>query len=205
MTKIVAIVGTYRRGKTIDTLVAKAAEGAKAAADEVTVNTIRLIDKRIEYCRNCMVCKGDDSGKEVADCVIRDDLTALFPVIRDADALIFATPINCGTVTAVMKTFLERTCWTFAKPGGSPIPGCPTPRSTKKRRAIILLSTGLVPPELREACDDATPLITSNCECCFNAEVVGSLYAGAVDSVGVGAYLDEAFRLGRELVAGHAP
>ena len=114
--------------------------------------------------------------------------------------LIFGTPINCGTVTAVMKTFLERTSWTLARPGHVPLEGCPTPRATKKKRAIILLSTGLVPPESRDQCDDATSLITSNCQFAFNAEVVGSLYAGAVESLGVGPYLDEAFKLGQELV-----
>ena len=198
--KVLSIIGTYRKGKTIDTLVSKAIEGATARDTDVTVDKIYLIDKHIEYCKNCMTCRNDDTEEDVADCVISDDLNDVFPLIQEADRLIFATPINCGTVTAVMKTFLERTCWTLAKPGNDPIPGCPEPRSTKKRKAIILLSTGIVPPDLREACDDATPLITSNCECCFNAEVVGTLYAGAVESEGVATYFEEAIRLGEKLV-----
>jgi len=198
--KVLSIIGTYRKGKTIDTLVSKAIERATARDTDVTVDKIYLIDKHIEYCKNCMTCRNDDTEEDVADCVISDDLNDVFPLIQEADRLIFATPINCGTVTAVMKTFLERTCWTLAKPGNDPIPGCPEPRSTKKRKAIILLSTGIVPPDLREACDDATPLITSNCEYCFNAEVVGTLCAGAVESEGVATFFEEAIRLGKKLV-----
>jgi multimeric flavodoxin WrbA len=199
--KILAIIGSYRKGRTIDTLVSKAIEGAKAKIGNAKVDKIYLIDKSIEYCRNCMVCRNDDKDKEISDCVISDDLTELFPLIQKADRFIFGTPINCGTVTAVMKTFLERTCWTFSKPGKHPIDGCPEPRTTKKKKAIILLSTGIAPPELREYCDDATSLIISNCECCFNAEVVGSLYAGAVESKGLSPYLNGAFELGEKLVS----
>ncbi len=198
---ILAILGTYRKGKTIDTLVDKAIEGVCSKIDNALVDKIYLIDKKIEYCRNCMACRNDDSAKAMVDCIISDDMQEVFPLIQAADRLIFATPINCGTVTAVMKTFLERTCWTLAKPGTVPISGCPQPRDTKERKAVILLSTGIVPPELRDACDDATPLIKSNCECCFNAQVVGSLYAGAVERHGVDTYLDEAFQLGQTLAS----
>ncbi|MBW2173363.1 MAG: flavodoxin family protein [Deltaproteobacteria bacterium] len=199
--KILAIIGSYRKGKTIDTLVSKAIEGAVSKMADAKVDKIYLIDKHMEYCRNCMACRKDDKSKEIADCVITDDLTELLPVIQEADFFVFGTPINCGTVTAVMKTFLERTTWTLAKPGKNPIEGCPEPRTAKKKKAVILLSTGIVPSELRNHCDDATSLIESNCECCFNAEVVGSLYAGAVESKGLSPYLDEAFRLGEELVS----
>lgn len=198
---ILAIIGTYRKGKTIDTLVSKAIEGACTKNQDVTVDKIHLIDKNIAYCKNCMVCRNNDSVDEIADCIISDDLDDIFPLIQKADCLIFATPINCGTTTAVMKTFLERTCWTLAKKGNEPLPGCPVPRSKKKRKAIILLSTGIVPTEFREECDDATSLITSNCECCYNAKVVGSMYAGAVEIQGMDSYFDEAYKLGEKLVS----
>ncbi len=199
--KILSIIGTYRKGKTIDTLVSRAVEGAMAKNSKITVDKIYLIDKRIEYCKNCMTCRNDDSDKEIVDCIISDDLDAVFPMVQEADALIFGSPINCGTVTAVMKTFLERTCWTLAKPGDNPLPGCPEPRGTKKRKAIIILSTGIIPPDLRKHCDDATSLIESNCQCCFNAKVVGTLYAGAVEVKGLSPYIDDAFKLGEMLVA----
>jgi hypothetical protein len=98
-----------------------------------------------------------------------------------------------------MKTFLERTVWVHARPGQRPIAGCPEPRSAKRKRAIIILSTGIVPPFLRRFCDDATSLIKSNCACSYNARVLGTLYAGAVENRGLEKYCRKAFALGKRL------
>ena len=198
---ILAIMGSYRKGKTIDTLMDKATEGARASNADVQVDKLYLIDKNIEYCRNCMVCRRDDEGKNIARCVISDDMEAIYPMIEKADGFIFGTSINMGTVTAIMKTFLERTCWVFAKPGRRPIRGCPTPRTMRKKKAIIIMSTGIIPPLFRRWCDDATSLIKGQCACSFNAKVLGSLYAGAVEKRGIDVYLDKAYKLGRKLAS----
>lgn len=197
--KILALVGSYRKNQTIDTLVDRALEGATAGRTGDTVDKIRLAEKQIEYCRNCMACKKADPVQPIAACVIRDDMDALLPKLVAADAIVFGTPVNLGTATAVMKTFLERACWTLAKPGHRPIEGCPVPRNPKPRRAIILVSAGTVPPWLRWFCDDATKLIQSFCGSILGAKVVGSLYAGAVEKRGVQAYERQAFDLGRRL------
>ena len=199
--KILSIIGSYRKGKTIDTLVDKAIEGVKSHNGDIQVDKLYLIDKKIEYCKNCMVCRNDDPEKEIARCVISDDLNMINPIIKGAAGFIFATPVNCGTVTAVLKTFLERTTWVFARPGKRPINGCPEPRSLKKKKAIIILSSGIIPPLFRRFCDDATSLIKSNSECCFNAKVIGSLYAGAVEKKGIETYLKKAYKLGEKLVS----
>ncbi len=196
--KVQAIIGTYRKGKTIDTLVDKAIEGAQLASG-VSVEKIHLKDKDIKYCTNCMVCRNDDPTKHIAKCPIKDDMQDLNSLFAEADGYIFATPINCGTVTAVMKTFLERTVWVHGRPGKRPINGCPEPRSQTQKRAIIILSTGIVPPLLRRFCDDATSLIKSNCECSYNTKVIGTLYAGAVENRGLERYLHRAFTLGKKL------
>ncbi|MBC8229406.1 flavodoxin family protein, partial [bacterium] len=176
---ILAIMGSYRKGKTIDTLMDKAIEGAKANISNIQVDKLYLVDKNIKYCKNCMVCRKDDENKNIANCVISDDMEIIYPMIEKADGFIFGTPVNMGAVTAIMKTFLERTCWGFAKPGKRPIGGCPTPRTTRKKRAIIMVSSGIIPPLFRRWCDDATSLIKSHCTCILNAKVLGSLYAGA--------------------------
>jgi len=60
-----------------------------------------------------------------------------------------------GYATAVMMTFLERICWTFGKPEGRVlnIQGCPLPRSDKRREAIIIVTSGIIPPMYRKFCD----------------------------------------------------
>ena len=197
---LLAIMGSYRKGRTIDALVDSAIEGAKAGNGDVEVSKIHLIDKNIQYCKNCMVCRNDDVHKPIARCVIADDMAEILPMMDAADGFIFGTPVNMGAVTAVMKTFLERTCWTLAKPGGFPIRGYPTPRTTRRKRAIILVSSGIVRPLLRRWCDDATSLIKSVCASSYNARVVGTLYAGAVERRGIDPYLPKAYKLGKKLI-----
>lgn len=199
--KILAIIGSYRKGKTIDTLIDKAIEGAKAKVNGVSVEKLYLVDKHIEYCRNCMVCRNDDPGKKMAACVIADDMKSIYPMIDEADLFIFGTPVNCGHETAVMKTFIERIAFVFARPGKWPLKGCPEPRTTRKKRAIIMVSSGVVPPVLRIFCDNATALLKDVCQSCLNVKVVGCLYAGAVEIRGVNAYFDKAYELGRKLVS----
>jgi hypothetical protein len=52
---------------------------------------------------------------------------------------------------------------------------------------------------LRRFCDDATSLIKSNCACSYNARVLGTLYAGAVENRGLEKYCRKAFALGKRL------
>ena len=112
--KVVAIMGSYRKGKTIDTLVDRAIEGARSASGTVEVEKITLIDRNIQYCRNCGVCRKDDPSKPIARCAINDDMQEILPLMGEADAYIFGVPIFEGTINAVTKTFLERICWTRA-------------------------------------------------------------------------------------------
>ena len=198
--RVVAVMGSYRKGRTIDTLTDEAIRGVRDVDPSAEVEKIVLVDRDIRYCSNCMVCMRDDPEKPIARCSIDDDMQALYPLIRDADAYIFATPVNMGAVTAIMKTFLERICYTLARPGRWPIRGCPEPRVAARKRLVILLSAGLIPPVLRRLCDDATSLIRTTCKDSLNARLVGSLYAGAIGKRGADYYAAAARRLGRKLV-----
>lgn len=197
---IVAIMASYRKGRTIDTLVDQAIAGALAANPDATAEKITLIDKQIEYCRNCMTCRNDDPSKPLATCVIQDDMQAIYPVLDAADAYIIGTPINMGNETALLKTFLERSCFVLAKPEKSLFSAAPTPRNLRKRQAVAILSTGVVPPWLRLFSDDATPLIKDFCNNVLNARLIDSLYAGAIEKRTVDYYTKAAYQLGRELV-----
>lgn len=197
--RLVTISGTYRKGKTIDTLIDRAVEGVRASCDAVELDQIRLIDRNIEYCRNCMACRNDDPGKRLARCIIDDDMQDIYRTLDEAEALVLGTPVNMGYATAVTKTFLERCAWVLARPGKRPIKGCPEPRVRRGAKALAIVSSGLVPPLLRRWCDEATPQLKELCVY-HGSRLVGSLYAGAVERRGVDAYRDAAFRLGARLV-----
>jgi len=200
--KVVAIMGSYRKGNTIDTLVDRAIEGALSTRPDAEIDKIILTDQHIEYCKNCGACRRDDPEKSIARCVIDDDMQQILPAMCEADAYIFGVPIFEGTVNALTKTFLERICWTLSKAGRRPVKGCPEPRTAKKRRAILILSTGIISPLLRRFCDDATKLVKSTLGITLSAKLVGSLYAGATEKVGEAGntkYEEKARRLGTKL------
>jgi len=200
------IMGSYRKGKTIDTLLDKAIQGVRAIQPDGTIEKITLSEKRIDYCRNCMKCRNDHSASPISACIIEDDMQAIYPMLVEADTFILGTPINFGHETALMKTFIERLAYVFARsnPRSFPVRNVPEPRlKGHTKKAIIIVSTGAVPPMFRMFCDAATPLLRDVCRTCLNAKVVGSLYAGAVEKRGLKDYLDKAYKLGQKLATSH--
>lgn len=59
--------------------------------------------KNIEFCNHCDHClKG-------AGCIFDDDVQALYPLLREAEALVIATPVYNGGVSAQLKAVMDRT------------------------------------------------------------------------------------------------
>ena len=77
--------------------------------------------------------------------------------------------------------------------------GCPEPRNDVKKQAIAIMSSGIIVPILRMFCDDATKLIKSTIGDSLSAKLIGTLYAGGVEKVGMDRYLDRAHKLGQKL------
>jgi len=198
---LLAIVGSSRKGKATDTLVDKAIEGVKSKASKCNVKKINLIEHDIKFCKNCLTCRDSKTKEPVARCSIRDDMDNINEDVLKSDCLIFGTPVHMGFATGIMMTFMERICWTFAKPEGKylTISACPIPRSNKKRKAVIIVTSGIVPPIYRRFCDDATSLIRQTAKDSLNAKTVGDMYAGDIEHRGVEYYIDKAFRLGVKL------
>ncbi|MGD2187556.1 MAG: flavodoxin family protein [Desulfobacterales bacterium] len=199
---LLAIVGSPRKGKSTDTLVDKAIEGVKSKSPNCQIKKIHLIDHDIQFCKNCLACRDSKTQDPIAQCAIRDDMDYIREDILSSDTLIFGTPVHMGYATAVMMTFLERICWTFGKPERRvlTIRGCPLPRSDKTRKAIIIVTSGIVPPVYRKLCDWAAGQIKGVVKDSLNGKIVGDMYAGDIEHRGVDYYLDRAFSLGSKLV-----
>ena len=200
---LLAVMGSPRKGKATDTLVDRAIEGAVTSRPDLSVRKFVLADLDIASCRNCLVCRDRQTEDPFSPCSIRDDMDSIYKHVLSSDLLIFGTPLHMGYVTSQMMIFLERVCWTFAKPEGKAltITACPVPRSEKKRRSVTILTNGIIPPIYRKLCDDASPLIRTVKDS-LNAKTVGDLYAGNIEGRGVGPYMDRAFRLGQKLARG---
>ncbi len=199
---LLTIVGSPRKGKATDTLVDKAIEGVLSVSQNCNVKKLHLAEHDIKFCKNCLACRDSKTKEPMAKCSIRDDMDHIKEDVLKSDSLIFGTPVHMGYATAIMMTFLERICWTFAKPEGKllSITGCPIPRSNKKRKSIIIVTSGIIPPLFRRLCDDATPLIKQTAKDSLNAKTVGDMYAGDIEHRGVDYYLEKAFKLGMKLV-----
>ena len=200
--KVLAIVGSPRKAKATDLLVDRAIAGAQAAAPDCQVTKINLIDHTILPCRNCLACRDSRTSGPMAKCTIRDDMDQIAQHALESDSLVFGTPVHMGYATALMMGFLERITWVFAKPERKvlTIEGCPMPRSDKKRKAVIIVTSSIVPPLYRRFCDQAAPLIRGTISDSLNAKTLGDLYAGDIEHRGVEHYFEKAFQLGMKVV-----
>ena len=97
---VVGISASPRRGGNTDTLLDEALKGAKAAG--ASVEKIFLNDLVFKPCQECGGC--GRTGR----CVIRDGMESVFRSVEASDALIIASPIFFGTVTAQLKAMIDR-------------------------------------------------------------------------------------------------
>lgn len=103
--KITAIVGTYHKTGIVNAAVDEIL--AAATQQGAQTHKIHLLDHRIEFCRNCQVCTlapGADRGQ----CPLVDEMGSILDAIESSDVIVLASPMNFGTVTALMKQFIER-------------------------------------------------------------------------------------------------
>ncbi len=99
--KTVLIISTSpRKGGNSEILADEFARGAKEGGHQV--EKICLHDKTINFCKGCLACQ------KTQRCVIRDDADAIARKMKDADVLVFATPIYYYEMCGQMKTMLDR-------------------------------------------------------------------------------------------------
>lgn len=100
MKKVLIISTSPRKGGNSDILADEFAGGAKEGGHQV--EKICLHDKSISFCKGCLACQ------KTQRCVIRDDADAITQKMKNADVLVFATPIYYYEMCGQMKTMLDR-------------------------------------------------------------------------------------------------
>ncbi len=98
--KVLGINGSPRIGGNTDILLDKALEGAMskgADTEKIILNKLRFVP--------CQECErmANDGG-----CLIDDDMQIVFKKIKKADALIFASPVFFGSLSAQSKMMIDR-------------------------------------------------------------------------------------------------
>ncbi len=103
--KILGIVGSYRRGGVVDTLVEETLAAARGGGADTS--KLYLLDQHIEFCRNCRECT-QEPGTAPGTCNHRDDMAGLLSRCAESDALVLGAPVNFYNVNALTRRFMER-------------------------------------------------------------------------------------------------
>ena len=101
--KIFAVNGSPTKKKGMTTIMMDLfLKGAKDAGAEV--ESIFVSDKKIQFCTGCFKCWVKHPGV----CIFKDDMPELLEKIKEADVMLFGTPVYADGMTAQTKMFIDR-------------------------------------------------------------------------------------------------
>ena len=111
--KIIGIAGSVRKGNT-DIMIQESLKAARELKD-VETEFIRLIDYKIDGgCVACYKCfKAADPLEKFCQ-AYKDDLNKILEKMLTADGFIFGCPVYFGSLTWLMKCFIDRSHPVFA-------------------------------------------------------------------------------------------
>jgi multimeric flavodoxin WrbA len=96
---IVGICGSPRK-KTTEYVLKEALDMLEKMGFKTAFSTVR--GKNIGFCTHCDYCL---KNKE---CAIKDDMSELYALLKDAKGIIFATPVYNGGISAQTKAVMDR-------------------------------------------------------------------------------------------------
>ena len=100
MSYVLVITTSLRAKSNSDILAERLIAGAKDAGH--TVEQVSLKGKDIRFCIGCLACQ------KTQKCVQRDDVAGIMEKVKNADTLVFSTPIYYYGMSGQMKTLLDR-------------------------------------------------------------------------------------------------
>ena len=110
--KILILSSSPRRGGNSDSLCDEFARGAREAGHDV--EKIFLRDRTIHYCTGCGTCSQGDHKP----CPQHDDAADVIDKMLAADTIVMGTPVYFYTMSAQMKTMLDRCCGLYTEMKG---------------------------------------------------------------------------------------
>lgn len=158
--KVLIISASLRKGGNSEMLAKEFEKGALKAGNEVEI--VSLHDKSIGFCRGCFACL------KLGKCVIADDAVEIAEKMKNADVLVFATPVYYYSVSGQLKTMLDR--------------ANPLYDSDYRFTDVYLLATAA--EDEKTAVEGAEKTVQGWIDCFERARLSGVIFAGGVNDVG---------------------
>lgn len=157
---ILIITTSLRPHSNSDALAEAFASGAQEAGH--SVETISLKGKRIAFCQGCLACQ------RTQKCVIADDAVPLAQKVKEADVLVFATPVYYYGLSGQLKTLLDR---------------CNPLFTTEYRfRDVYLLATAA--EDEKTTVEGSVQGLRGWVDCFEKASLTATIFAGGVTNAG---------------------
>jgi multimeric flavodoxin WrbA len=183
-------MGSPRKQSNTDILLDRALEGAREAGAEVEKVLVSML--KIAPCLEIYACRKD------GNCAIRDDMDALYKKLLEADHVILASPIFFYGVTSQAKAVIDRcqALWVRKHVLGMD-------KEDKRMRRGVFISVGAT--RGKKLFDGAVLTVK------YFFDAIGVKYYGDLLVRGINdkaqirehpASIEDAFRLGQELVRG---
>jgi multimeric flavodoxin WrbA len=188
--KVLGIMGSPRRQSNTEILLDKALEGAREAGAEV--EKVLVSKLKISPCLEIYACRKD------GNCAIKDDMQLLYKKLLEADHIIFASPIFFYGITSQAKAVIDRcqALWVRRHMLGMG-------KEDKRERRGVFISVGAT---RGTKLFDGAVLTVKYLFDAIGVKYSGDLLVRGIDNKGQikehPAVLEDAFRLGQELVCG---
>ena len=179
MSKVLVITASLRAGSNSDVLAERLIAGARDAGHEV--EQISLKGKDIRFCIGCLACQ------KTQKCVLGDDAVWIAEKVKNADTIVFATPIYYYEMSGQMKTLLDRLN--------------PLYPSDYRFRKVYLLTTAA--EDESYVPEKAVSGLQGWVDCFEKAELTGTLFCGGINDPGEASgkkdAQDKAYEFGKTL------
>jgi multimeric flavodoxin WrbA len=137
--KILGIIGSPRKGSNTTILLEELLGAARQAGAET--QTIAPAKMKLAPCIACEGCY------KTGRCIVKDDFQLVYDMILASDALVLATPVYFGAVSAQVKPLIDRIqCfWAMRDVVRAPMPPAP---AGAPRKGILIATCGMLRAEM---------------------------------------------------------
>lgn len=174
--RVLALIGSYRKGGNTDLIVERTLAGARAAGAET--EKFFVDDLRFSSCQGCYHCRPEGI------CQQNDDIKLIRDKIEKADGIVIGTPIYGNYMTGQLKLLLDRLMGVLARrvfDHREKKFQTLSRLSPKQRNVLLVFTAGAPQPECAQ---DAEKLLRRMMEKHANGGWVETLVATSVTSLG---------------------